>query len=196
MRERCCKSDAALNWSDLFVFDEHQMFQLKQETFKMSLDLQWGLRVLSSIVFFSLSLMESACTGECYGNFTKSSLRLINVMPAFPQLISSLSLRCFFFYRNGARNAAGQQKKQALSLLCLNYKWPSLLLTDGVTQLSMQIQYHFSPERIFFSLPLKRAQIVYHTQLLWLCAFLMVIAGSWKQSAVPNTHCMLTSAEL
>lgn len=119
MRERCCKSDAALNWSDLFVFDEHQMFQLKQETFKMSLDLQWGLRVLSSIVFFSLSLMESACTGECYGNFTKSSLRLINVMPAFPQLISSLSLRCFFFTEMVQEMLQGNKKNR----LFLFFAW-------------------------------------------------------------------------
>lgn len=44
--------------------------------------------------------------------------------------------------------------------------------------------------------PFKKGQIIYHTQLLWLCAFLMVIAGSGEQSAVPNTHYMSLCAEL
>lgn len=79
------------------------------------------------------------------------------------------------------------------------FKWMSLLLSEGVRQLSIQIKYHFNHKRLRFSslsFYLKGGQIVYHTQLLWLCAFLMVIAGSWKQSAVPNTHCMLNCAEL
>lgn len=68
-------------------------------------------------------------------------------------------------------------------------------------QRGWDIQYHFNLERLLFSsLPLSfyfnGGRIVYHTQLLWLCAFLMVIAGSRKQSAVPDTHCMLNCAEL
>ena len=47
----------------------------------------------------------------------------------------------------------------------------------------------------FLSPSLKKGQVKY-AQLLWLCVFLMVSAGSWTHTAVPNTHCMLNCAEL
>lgn len=104
-------------------------------------------------------------------------------------------------HRAFPQGALKQVEHKVCKLFWFSWFFFSLLLSEGVRQPSIHIQYHFNLERLLFSsLPLSfyfnGGRIVYHTQLLWLCAFLMVIAGSWKQSAVPDTHCMLNCAEL
>lgn len=79
------------------------------------------------------------------------------------------------------------------SFFLLEFYIAASLAHGGVKEPSVQIQ-HFNPERLLSSF--KKARIVYHTQLLWLCAFLMEIAGTRIRSAVPNTHLVLNCAEL